>query len=221
MTGNSAAASGRIAEALSGLVETVGKVKPHPENPRRGNVEGIASSLKRFGQVRPILVQASTSYIVAGNHTYQAARSLGWKHIAVARVEMTDVEARAYMLADNRWSDVAENDDVALEAILAGLESAGGLEGTGYTPDDLGDLRELLAQVPPPAPPDDPPHGDPPAGRPGRVRGATVDVTMTMAADAKPAFSADLDRLRAQWGTKGLTETVLRAVAECLERLPA
>ncbi len=209
-----------IAPALEGLTEPIGKVKPHPENPRRGNIEGIATSLQRFGQVRPILVQASTSFIVAGNHTYQAAKSLRWKQIAVARVEMSDVEAKAYMLADNRWSDVAENDDVALEAILASLEAAGELAGTGYTPDDLGDLRELLTQVPPPPPPgEDPPHGEAPAGRPGRVRGATVDVTMTMAAETKPAFSADLDRLRAQWGTKGLTETVLRAVAECIERL--
>ncbi len=210
----------RIADSLAGLVEPVGKVKPHPENPRKGNVEGIASSLERFGQVRPILVQASTGFIVAGNHTYQAARSLGWRQIAVARVEMTDVEARAYMLADNRWSDVAENDDVALEAILRGLEDAGELAGTGYQPGDADDLRELINQLPDAPPPEDPPPGaEATAGRPGRVRGATVDITMTMPADAKPAFSADLDRLRAQWGTKGLTETVLRAVAECLERL--
>jgi ParB-like chromosome segregation protein Spo0J len=210
----------RIADSLAGLVEPVGKVKPHPENPRKGNVEGIASSLERFGQVRPILVQASTGFIVAGNHTYQAARSLGWRQIAVARVEMTDVEARAYMLADNRWSDVAENDDVALEAILRGLEDAGELAGTGYQPGDADDLRELINQLPDAAPPEEPPPGAAAAdGRPGRVRGATVDITMTMPADAKPAFSADLDRLRAQWGTKGLTETVLRAVAECLERL--
>lgn len=210
-----------IAEALAGLVEPIGKVKPHPENPRKGDVEGIASSLARFGQVRPILVQASTSYIVAGNHTYRAAKEiLGWRKIAVARVDLSDLDARAYMIADNRWSDVAENDDVALVAILAGLEHEGGLEGTGYVPGDADDLRELLAQTPDAAPPEPPPPGSEAApGRPGRVRGATVDVTMTMPAETKPAFSADLDRLRAQWGTKGLTETVLRAVAECLERL--
>jgi hypothetical protein len=209
-----------IAPALEPLIEAIGKVKPHPENPRRGNVEGIATSLQRFGQVRPILVQASTSFIVAGNHTYQAARSLGWRKIAVVRAELSDVEARAYMLADNRWSDVAENDDVALEAILRSLEDAGELAGTGYQPGDADDLRELLAQMPDDPPPDPEANGGgAPAGRPGRQRGATVDVTMTIPAEAKAGLSADLDRLRAQWGTKGITETVLRAVAECIGRL--
>lgn len=209
-----------IAPALEPLAEPLSKLKPHPENPRRGNVEGIASSLARFGQVRPILVQASTSYIVAGNHTYQAAKSLGWKRIAVARVEMTDVEARAYMLADNRWSDVAENDDVALEAILAGLEASGELAGTGYSGDDLSDLRELLAQVPPPAPPDDAPAGDGvPGGHPGRIGKERVPVNLTMTSAQKDTFSAELTRLRAEWGTVGVTETVLRSVTECIERL--
>jgi hypothetical protein len=208
-----------IAEALEGLAEPVGKVKPHPENPRRGDVAGIATSLQRFGQVRPILVQASTSYIVAGNHTYQAARSLGWKRIAVARVEMTDVEARAYMLADNRWSDVAENDDVALAAILEGLEHEGGLEGTGYSPGDADDLKALIAQLPDAPIPDAPPAGDGNGGHPGRIGKERVPVNLTMTSAQKDTFSADLTRLRAEWGTVGVTETLLRAVAECIERL--
>lgn len=210
-----------IADALAGLVEPITKVKPHPDNPRKGNVEGIATSLERFGQVRPILVQSSTSFIVAGNHTYQAAKLLGWKKIAVARVDLSDIDARAYMIADNRWSDVAENDDAALVHILAALEAEGGLAGTGYEAGDADDLRELLSQMPDAAPPaDDPPNGDTPSGeRPGRIRGATVDVTLTLAAEQKVAFSEQLTWLRGEWGTKGVTETVLRAVAETVERL--
>lgn len=210
-----------IAESLAGLVEAVGKVKPHPENPRKGDVDGIATSLQRFGQVRPILVQASTSYIVAGNHTYQAALSLGWKKIAVARVDLSDADARAYMIADNRWSDVAENDDAALVAILHQLEADGQLAGTGYAEGDAADLAELLAQLPetPPAP-DDPPGGDPPSStRTGRVRGATVDVTLTLPAEQKAELSERLTWLRGEWGTKGITETVLRAVQETHDRL--
>lgn len=212
-----------IAESLAGLIEPIGKVKPHPDNPRRGDVAGIASSLERFGQVRPILVQAKTSYIVAGNHTHQAAVSLGWKKIAVARVDLSDVDARAYMLADNRWSDLAENDDAALVQILAALEADGQLAGTGYQAGDADDLAALLNALPdaPADPGDEPPNGAEPDGgkRPGRIRGATVDVTLTLPADAKPVFSAELSALRAEWGTKGVTETVLRAVHECAAAL--
>lgn len=209
-----------IADSLASLVEPIRSVKPHPDNPRRGDVAGIASSLERFGQVRPILVQASTSFIVAGNHTYQAAKSLGWKSIAVARVDLSDADARAYMIADNRWSDLAENDDQALVAILAQLEADGQLAGTGYVEGDADDLAALLAQLPDPPPPgDDPPNGDPPSTRQGRVRGATVDVTLTLPADQKAVLSEQLTFLRGAWGSKGITETVLRAVAETCERM--
>lgn len=210
-----------IADSLAGLVEPIGKVKPHPENPRRGDVAGIASSLQRFGQVRPILVQASTSYIVAGNHTHQAAVSLGWRKIAVVRVEMSDVEARAYMIADNRWSDVAENDDVALAAILSTLEQEDALAGTGYQAGDADDLKALIAQLPDTPPDPEKPPTDPgaPPERPGRIRGATIDVTLTLPADARDQFSADLSALRNEWGTKGVTETVMRAVAQCVAAL--
>lgn len=212
-----------IAPSLEPLIESTSRLKPHPENPRRGDVDGIASSLKRFGQVRPILVQASTSYIVAGNHTYQAAKSLGWRKVAAVRVEMTDEEARAYMLADNRWSDVAENDDAALVQILEALEVSGSLDGTGYQTGDAADLRALLAQLPePPAPDPDaeaPANGGDPSDRPGRIRGATIDVTLTLPADDQPKFTADLTALRAEWGTKGITETVMRAVREAVDAL--
>lgn len=210
-----------IAPALEALVVPIGSVKAHPDNPRKGNVEGIASSLERFGQVRPILVQASTSYIVAGNHTYQAAKSLRWKTIAAVRVDLSDLDARAYMIADNRWSDVAENDDASLVLLLEQLEAEGALAGTGYEPGDASDLRELLSQMPEAPPPDDPPAGDAPSDgrRPGRVGRERVDVTLTLTADQKETFSAELTWLRGEWGTTGVTETVLRAVTETTTRL--
>lgn len=59
---------------LSELVEFPNNVRIHTKR----NLDTIKNSLKEFGQVKPILVQKSTNYIIAGNGTYQAAKALGW-----------------------------------------------------------------------------------------------------------------------------------------------
>jgi len=206
-----------IAEARESLTVPINKVKPHPENPRRGDVAGIASSLARFGQVRPILAQKSTGYIVAGNHTYQAAKQLAWKKIAVAIVDLSDEDARAYMLADNRWSDVAQNDDAALLAILKDLGEAGQLEGTGYSPDDLDDLLSLLESQSLPPESTAATHSETPEETAARVRPALapmVEVVLLMPLDLKPIFAEQLAALRASYGTTGVTDTIMRCIAE-------
>lgn len=214
-----------IAEALEPLIAPIKTLSPHPDNPRRGDVSGIASSLARFGQVRPILAQRSTGFVVAGNHTMQAALQLGWKKIAVAIVDLSDEDARAYMLADNRWSDVAQNDDAALLAILRTLGEAGQLEGTGYSPDDLDDLLALLDSQTTPPPPGgfQGGHSESPEETAARVRPALapmVEVVLLMPLDLKPVFADQLNRLRALWGTSGVTDTIMRAVAEAASEAP-
>lgn len=137
-----------IAEDLRPLARPVESLTLHPQNYRQGDVETIRASLTRFGQVRPIVVQKSTGRIVAGNHTMKAATELGWTEIAAALVEMPDDEAEAYLVADNRASDKATNDDAALSAILERLMLAGRLEGTGYSPDDVDDMLAAMAALP-------------------------------------------------------------------------
>lgn len=124
----------------------VATVEPHPRNPRRGQTPEIARSLDRFGQVRPIITDGR--YIVAGNHTYAAARSLGWTHIAAIPNEFkTPEEARDYLLADNRTSDLGDYARDELLALLSDLEETGAWEGTGYMIDDLEDLRAMQDAV--------------------------------------------------------------------------
>lgn len=60
----------------------INRVKHYPLNPRRGDVNAIADSLQHHGQYRPIVVQKSTNFVLAGNHTLKAARKLGWTRIA-------------------------------------------------------------------------------------------------------------------------------------------
>lgn len=127
----------KIAPNLEGLALDIDAVSLHPRNPRQGDVGAVSQSLERFGQTKPIVVQASTMYVVAGNHLLQAARSLGWTKIAVNVMDLDDREATAYLLADNRTSDLGSYNDDVLKAILVEEARAGNLGGTGYDGDDV------------------------------------------------------------------------------------
>lgn len=127
----------RIAPQLRSLVVPIESVTLHPRNPRVGVVEAVAASLARFGQQKPIVVQASTGFVVAGNHIVKAARSLGWTEIAANVEALDDASAIAFMLADNRTSDLGGYDDALLAAILAEEEATANLAATGYDADDV------------------------------------------------------------------------------------
>lgn len=133
-----------IAPELGGLAVPIASLIEHPKNPRRGDLEAISASLRRFGQLKPIVVQAGTGYVVAGNHVLRSARELGWEHLAAVVVDLDDATASAFLIADNRTSDLGSYDDALLAAILEEQAAAGNLAGTSYTP---GDIDELVARL--------------------------------------------------------------------------
>lgn len=137
-----------ILPELRRLKVPVDSIEPHPDNPRRGNIDLIAESLATNGQYKPVYVQKSTGYVVAGNHTLRAARQLGWTHIAARQLDIDDALALRVLLVDNRTSDVATYDDDELVRVLEGLVDAAGLEGTGWVMDELEDLVARLDAVP-------------------------------------------------------------------------
>jgi len=95
-----------------------------PANARKHdekNLGAIRSSLQRFGQQKPIVVDAS-GVVRAGNGTLAAAKSLGWKEITIVRSPLSGSEATAYAIADNRSSELAEWDDDVLSQTLAALQ---------------------------------------------------------------------------------------------------
>ena len=113
---------------------SINKLKSYEKNPRKGNIKAIAESLETNKQYRPIVVQKSTNQILAGNHTWLAAKSLGWKKVAVVFVDVDDEQAKKIVLADNRTNDLAEYDDKILAELLTSLTS---VSGTGYNEADM------------------------------------------------------------------------------------
>lgn len=107
---------------------------PYPGNPRRGDVDAIAQSITANGVYKPIVVQTSTSTILAGNHTWQAAKHLGHDKIDVVWADVDDETAQRIVLVDNATNDKATYDFGELKVILDDLDT---LDGTGYNLDDL------------------------------------------------------------------------------------
>ncbi len=137
-----------IADAIRGHAVPIDTLRPHPRNPRQGDIGAISESLRRFGQYRVAVVQESTGYVVVGNHMLAAARALGWTELAAIRMDLTDDEAARLMVADNRTSDLATNDDSVLLELLDGLASTpDALEGTGYDTEDMDRISRFLEQA--------------------------------------------------------------------------
>jgi len=119
-------------------------VQPHDKNPRIGNIDAIAESLRKNSQYRPIVIQANTGKILAGNHTWHAAKRLGWEQIAVVKIDVDDEQAKRIIIADNRTADLGTYDMTLLTEILESLPDA---EGTGYSDEDRQMLMDSILQT--------------------------------------------------------------------------
>jgi DNA modification methylase len=110
-----------IAEQLRPLAVPTMDLIIDPANARRHpepNIEAIKGSLAVYGQLKPIVVNCRTKVVEAGNGTLQAARELGWTHIAVVYVDHDPATAAGFSIADNRTAELATWDADALDKLL-------------------------------------------------------------------------------------------------------
>lgn len=117
--------SSPIAEGLRGLAVPIDLPQINPENARKhsaDNLHAIASSLARFGQRTPIVVNRAGNLVEKGNGTLLAARQLGWMEIAALFVEDEPGAARGYAIADNRAGDLSEWDTAVLVEQIEAME---------------------------------------------------------------------------------------------------
>jgi ParB-like chromosome segregation protein Spo0J len=97
------------------------------------NLKAIKESLRRFGQVKPIVIDKNKT-VIAGNGTVQSAKELGWENINVLQLpeDWDDHKIRAFAIADNRTAELAEWETELLNIQLEELKEY------GYELDDLG-----------------------------------------------------------------------------------
>ena len=124
--------------AIALLLQDPANVRRH--SPR--NIQAIKASLQRFGQQKPIVIDAA-HVVRAGNGTLEAARQLGWTHLQVIRTALTGADAVAYAIADNRTAELADWDAEALAQQVRSLD--GPLQQAAGFAD--GELDALLARL--------------------------------------------------------------------------
>lgn len=116
---------------ISSLSHDPANVRKHGKR----NLDTIKASLKRFGQQKPIVVDAD-GVVIAGNGTLEAAKSLGWAQVAVVRSNLLGPDRTAYAIADNRTAELAEWDDEALAKTLDSLDEEL-REAAGFSDDEF------------------------------------------------------------------------------------
>lgn len=131
----------------------ISNLNPNPRNPRkhtRAQIEAIAKSIKEFGFNAPILIDGFGN-ILAGHGRLDAALLLGLTEVPVVCLEnLSEAQARAYMIADNRLTDRSSWNDEVLAIHLKELSELAlefDIEATGFELPEI-DLRiESLSAV--------------------------------------------------------------------------
>lgn len=122
--------------SISSLSLDPSNVRKHSKK----NLEAIKASLRKFGQQKPIIVDAK-GIVIAGNGTLTAAQELGWTEIEITRTTLQGVEATAFAIADNRTSELAEWDDSLADVLKSLADSGQDLAELGF---ENADIDELL-----------------------------------------------------------------------------
>jgi DNA modification methylase len=140
----------RVTPAMAKRIELwpVERLAPYRRNPRTHSEEQvtqIAASIAEFGFCNPILVD-SRDGIIAGHGRLLAAKRLGLVEVPVIVLDhLDDNQRRAYLLADNRLSELAGWDHELLALELKELADAG-FDATlaGFDPKEIDDFLASL-----------------------------------------------------------------------------
>jgi len=108
--------------AIDTLITDPNNARKHSDK----NLKAIIGSLNQFGQRKPIVIDKG-NVVIAGNGTLEAARRIGWKELQAVRVpeDWTAEQIKAFALADNRSSELANWDDSILAQQLLELDEHG------------------------------------------------------------------------------------------------
>jgi len=116
---------------IEDLIPYANNAKSHPDE----QVKKIASSIKNYGWDQPIVVDADDE-IIKGHGRRQAAELLGIDEVPVIRRDdLSDAEAKAARIADNKTAESPWDDDL----LASELELLGDFEAIelGFDEDEL------------------------------------------------------------------------------------
>lgn len=104
-------------------------LKPYERNAKihgEEQIEKLMDSIREFGFLSPCLVERDTFNLIAGHGRVEAAKRLGMKTVPCVFVEdITEAQRKAYILADNRLSELGEWDMDMVNVELSDLDEMG------------------------------------------------------------------------------------------------
>ena len=119
--------------SVNGITPYKKNAKKHPKK----QVQQVADSIKEFGFNQPIVVDKN-NVIIVGHGRFEAAKLLGLEEVPVLQADLTEEQANAYRLADNKLNESDWDMELVIEE-LKGLEPAmidlTGFDLTGITLD--------------------------------------------------------------------------------------
>ena len=119
------------------LIPYSNNAKEHPEE----QVKKIASSIKNYGWDQPIVVDGANE-IIKGHGRLQAAELLGLDEVPViTREDLTEAEAKASRIADNKTAESAWIDEaLETEVDILAEDEAIDMDSLGFDDEELDSL---------------------------------------------------------------------------------
>lgn len=99
--------------------EKLSNIQPYPKNAKEHTdkqIKKIKNSIKEFGFNQPLVVDKE-NVIIVGHGRYLAALSLGMETVPILVADLTEEQAMAYRLADNKLNESDWNMDLVIEEL--------------------------------------------------------------------------------------------------------
>lgn len=124
----------------SELIPYVNNARTHSEE----QVTQIASSIKEFGFNNPILIDSECG-VIAGHGRLLAAKKLGLETVPTVELSsLTEIQKKAYILADNKLALNSGWDEKLLEIELDFLDKSGiDLKSVGFSNDEIENILKV------------------------------------------------------------------------------
>lgn len=126
----------------------IADIKPYAKNAKKHpdkQVKQIAASIKEFGFNQPIVVD-SDNVVIVGHGRLGAAKLLGLNEVPVITVNLTEEQAKAYRLADNKLNESDWDMDLVIGELKELSEPM--LDLTGFDKDLIIEPDEKDDEVP-------------------------------------------------------------------------
>jgi len=134
---------------MAKVTKDISEITPYHKNAKKHSkkqIQQVANSIKEFGFNQPIVIDKK-GVIIAGHGRYEASKLLGLTEVPILEVDLTEKQAKAYRLADNKLNESDWEMDLVIEE-LKELDDTDLVELTGFDTDLLIEGDEKDDEVP-------------------------------------------------------------------------